>query len=80
MHHKTVALWRHFLPHKIAKQREALLSQTADTAENVRSGVEKAGALNADRVSKDLLNTWRPMDQTPTKILMIQREKSGSKA
>lgn len=25
-HHKAVALWRHFLPHKTTKQREAVLS------------------------------------------------------
>ncbi len=37
MHHKTVTLWRHFLPHKKGKQREALLSQTAATAGGVRS-------------------------------------------
>lgn len=72
MHHKTVTLWGHFLPHKKAKQREALLSQTAATAEDVRSVAKNAGALNADRVSKDLLNTGRPMDQTATKKLKIQ--------
>lgn len=53
MHHKTVALQGHFLPHKTGKQREALLSQTPVTSGDVRPVAEKAGALNPDRVSKD---------------------------
>lgn len=62
----------HFLPHKKSKQRVDLLSQTAATARDVPSVAKNAGALSADWVSKDLLNTWRPMDQTPTKKLKIQ--------
>lgn len=77
MHHKTVTLWRLFLPHKKAKQREALLNQTAATAGCVRSAAKDLGALKADWVRKDLLNTWRPVDQAPTKKLTIQWKKKS---
>lgn len=57
---------------KKAKQRKALLSQVAASVGGVRSIAQYSGALNAEWESKDLLNTWRPMDQTPTKQLELQ--------
>ncbi len=73
MHHKTATWWRHFLPHKKAKQKEALLSQTAATAEDMRSVAKNSAVTQA---SKDLLNNWRPKDQTPTTRLNIQLNKA----
>lgn len=48
MHHKAVALWKHFLPHKTAKHTEAVLSQTAATAGDVMLVAKNASALHAD--------------------------------
>lgn len=70
MHHKTVVLQEHFLPHKVAKQREALLSHTASAA----AAATAAGSLKSRQVSKDVL---LQLTRTRQPLEIIIRKMSG---